>query len=123
MSQRKTPAHPPLPATLTATSSSTASKAKPGKQPTLKRKLPEESRRTPAADPSGILSQTWILNSITYNRWNPFSSRHKYVVRYSRNALISQPFQLHELANWNGATGQEIRVLPNKLGKYSSSHV
>ena len=120
MSQRKPPAHPPLPATVPAASSS---KARPGKQPAAKRKLPEESRKTPAADPSGILSQTWILNSITYNRWNPFSSRHKYVVRYSRNALISQPFKLHELANWNGATGQEIRVLPNKLGKYSSSHV
>ena len=118
MSVRKTPVHPPLPAAATSSSTPTVPAAKvSGKQPAA-------PKRTFAdVDISdGVLNDRYMLHAVTYNRWNPMSSKHKFVVRFSRDALIAVPFRLSELANWNGATGVETRKPPNKRGKFHHSH-
>ena len=109
MAPRRVPVNPPIPSFIQSASTSDMSVPLPE---TRKRKHKETSKD----QNDGDLTDTWSLHSTTFNKWNPPSTKYKYIVRFSRDALISNPFKLEELANYNGATGVETRILANKNG-------
>ena len=115
MSTKKAPLHPILPPGVIAK----PAKVKLASTPAAGTRKQAEKRKIPYVDSDGEMRETWILHSITYNRWTPGAvKKHKYIVRYSRNALISSPIKLHELANWSGQTGIERKSVPNKYGNF-----
>ena len=114
MGKRGLPVHPPLPASAQSTSTVNI--------PTSVVNTKTMKRKTFDPSDDGILSDTWPLHSTTFNKWIPMSAKYKFIVRYSRDALISDPFKHEELANYNGAKGVEIRKLPNKHGNNFFSH-
>ena len=111
MPSRRTPVHPILPpGVLSSTDVAASSSA-----------IPTTSRKRKADESPAIvvgeLKDVWQFHSTTYNRWNPMSTHHKYVVRYSRESIIADPFRINDLPNYNGAKGVERKFAPNKSGK------
>ena len=110
MPPKRSPVHPILPPTVLA-SADTATSSSVVASGTRKRKA-----ETPVVT-EGDLKDIWRFHSTTYNRWNPSSSNHKYVVRYSRESIIADPFRINDLPNYNGAKGVERKFAANKSGK------